>query len=90
MVVGIPDLLQEADVLKGQPLTFTTESSTVLMLIQINLLLTFLRSGGQLCALEDYCTQVAVMTGHLASTGSFKWSSSKVSAILISNHHEGW
>ena len=57
--------------LEGKPFTFTTEESGVRF--QINLLMTFLRSGGQFCALEDYWTQVGIATGHSASIADFNW-----------------
>ena len=38
--------------------------------IQINLLITFLKSGGQLCALEDYWPQVGDATEHSASVAA--------------------
>ena len=61
------------DVVEGKPFTFTTVSSRTL--IQIELLLIFLRGGGQLWTLEQYWTQVGVLTGHSASTAAFNWSS---------------
>ena len=60
-------------VVVGKPFTFTTASSRTL--IQIELLLIFLRGGGQLWTLEEYWTQVGVLTGHSASTADFNWSS---------------
>ena len=62
------------DVGEGKPFTFTSASSRAL--IQIELLLIFLRGGGQLWTLEEYWTQVGVLTGHSASTADFKWSAS--------------
>ena len=56
MELDVPDLDFRkpfySDVLEGKPFTFTSEESCVR--IQINLLATFLKSGGQLWALEDY------------------------------------
>ena len=60
------------DVLEGKPFTFTTEESQVR--IHINLLMTFLKSGGQLWALEDYWNQVGIATGHSAAIADFNWS----------------
>ena len=60
------------DVIKKKPFTFTSATSQVL--IQIYLLLIYLRGGGQFLALEDYWTQVGVLTGHSASTADFNWS----------------
>ena len=65
------------DVLEGKPFTFTTEEDRIR--IQINLLTIFLRSGGQLWALEDYWTQVGVATGHSASIADFNWSPAHIS-----------
>ena len=68
------------DVVEGKPFTFTTASSRTL--IQIDLLLIFLRGGGQLWTLEKYWTQVGVLTGHSASTVVFNWSSSCISVSI--------
>ena len=62
------------NVVEGKPFTFTSANSRTL--IQIELLLIFLRGGGQLWTLEEYWTQVGVLTGHSASTADFNWSSS--------------
>ena len=51
--------------LEGKPFIFTAEESRVR--IQINLLRTFLKSGGQLWAFEDYWTQVGIATGPSAA-----------------------
>ena len=61
------------DVVEGKPFTFFTASSRAL--IQIEFLLIFLKGGGQLWTLEEYWTQVGVLTGHSASTADFNWSS---------------
>ena len=68
------------DVVEGKPFTFTSANSRTL--IQIELLLIFLRGGGQLWTLEEYWTQVGVLTGHSASTADFNWSSSYISVSL--------
>jgi len=68
------------DVIDGKPFTFTSASSRTL--IQIELLLIFLRGGGQLWTLEEYWTQVGVLTGHSASTADFNWSSSYISVSI--------
>ena len=60
------------DVLEGKPFNFTPEESRVR--IQINLLMTFLKSGRQLWALEDYWTQLGIATGHSAAIADFNWS----------------
>ena len=65
------------DVVEGNPFTFTSANSRTL--IQIELLLIFLRGGGRLWTLEKYWTQVGVLTGHSASTADFNWSSSYIS-----------
>ena len=65
------------DVLEGKPFTFTTGESS--MRIQINLLMTFLNSGGQFWALEDNWNQVGDATGHSASIADFNWSPAHVS-----------
>ena len=64
-------------VVEGKPFTFTTASSRTL--IEIELLLIFLRGGGRLWTLEDYWTQVGVLTGHSAD---FNWSSSCISVSI--------
>ena len=68
------------DVVEGKPFTFTSASSRTL--IQIELLLIFLRGGGQLWTLEEYWTQVGVLTGHSASTADFNWSLSHISVRI--------
>ena len=68
------------DVVEGKPFTFTSASSRTL--IQIELLLFFLRGGGQLWTLKEYWTQVGVLTGHSASTADFNWSSSHISVRI--------
>ena len=68
------------DVVEGKPFTFTSANSRTL--IQIELLLISLRGGGQLWTLEDYWTQVGVLTGHSASTDDFNWSSSYISVSM--------
>ena len=68
------------DVVEGKPFTFTSASSRTLS--QIELLLIFLRGGGQLWTLEEYWTQVGVLTGHSASTADFNWSSSHISVRI--------
>ena len=69
----VPDLDFERpffyDVLEGRPFTFTTEESRGR--IQIDFLMTFLQSGGQLWVLEDYWTQVGIATGHSAAVADF-------------------
>ena len=65
------------DVLEGKPFTFTTEESRVR--IQINILMTFLGSGGQLWALEDYWTQVGIVTGQSESIADFNSSPARIS-----------
>ena len=68
------------DVVEGKPLTFTSANSRTLL--QIELLLIFLRGGGQLLTLEEYWTQVGVLTGHSGSTADFNWSSSYISVSI--------
>ena len=68
------------DVVEGKPFTFATASSRTL--IQIELLLIFLRGGGQLWTLLENWTQVGVLTGHSASTVDFNWSSSYISVSI--------
>ena len=81
MELDLPELSHKRpfyyDVLEGKPFTFTTEDDRIR--IQINLLTIFLKSGGQLWALEDYWTQVGVATGHSASIADFNWSPARVS-----------
>ena len=66
------------DVVEGKPFIFTSASSRTL--IQIELI--FLRRGGQLWTLEEYWTQMGVLTGHSASTADFNWSSSYISVSI--------
>ena len=68
------------DVVEGKPFTFTSASSRTVL--QIELLLIFLRGGGQLWTLEEYRTQVGVLTCHSASTADFNWSSSYISVRI--------
>ena len=68
------------DVVEGEPFIFTSAGSRTL--IQIELLLIFLRGGGQLWTLEEYWTQVGVLTGHSASTADFNWSWSFISVSI--------
>ena len=67
------------DVVERKPFTFTSVNSRTL--IQIELLI-FLRGGGQLWTLEEYWTQVGVLTGHSASTADFNWSSNHISVRI--------
>ena len=68
------------DVVERKPFTFTLVNSRTL--IEIELLLIFLRGGGQLWTLEEYWTQVGVLTGLSASTADFNWSSSYISVSI--------
>ena len=68
------------DVVEGKPFAFTSASSRTL--IQIELLLIFLRGEGQLWTLEEYWTQLGLLTGHSASTADFNWSSSHLSVRI--------
>ena len=70
------------------PFTFTTEESCVR--IQIILLMTFLISGGQLCALEDFWTQVVIATGQSAAIVDLNCSPAHISVSnfgFSSNFH---
>ena len=81
MELDLPELLHKRpfyyDVLEGKLFTFTAEEDR--LHIQINFLTIFLRSGGQLWALEDYWTLVGVATGHSASIADFIWSPARIS-----------
>ena len=81
MELDLPELLHKRpsyyDVLEGKPFTFTTEEYRIR--IQVNLLTIFLRSAGQLWALEDYWTQVGVAIGQSASIAHFNWSPARIS-----------
>ena len=81
MELDLPDMSHKRllyyDALEGKPFTFTTEEDRIR--IQINLLTIFLKSGGQLWALEDYWTQVGVATGHSASISDYSWSPARIS-----------
>ena len=84
MEVDVPDLCYERpiyyEVVEGKPFTFTTEST--LIRIRIELVLIFLKSGGQLWAPDDYWTQVGVLTEHSAATADFNWSPSQISVSV--------
>ena len=68
------------DVVEGKPFFFTTELTRVR--IQVELLLIFLESDGQLWALDDYWTPVSVLTGHSAATADFIWCPSHISVSM--------
>ena len=68
------------DVIERKPFTFTSASSRTLL--QIELLLIFLSGVGQLWTLEEYWTQVGVLTDHTASTADFNWSASFFSVSI--------
>ena len=68
------------DVVEGKPFIFTSASSRTL--IQIELLLFFLRGEGQLWTLEEHWTQVGLLTGHSVSTADFNLSSSHISESI--------
>ena len=57
------------DVVEDKPFTFTTKKDRVGF--QIQLLMTNLTSGGELWDLEDYWTQVGLLTGHSATVADF-------------------
>ena len=84
MELDVPDVCYKRpfyyDVFEGKPLIFKTESTRIR--IQIYFLLIFLKSGGQLWALDDYWTKVGVLTGHSAATADFIWSPSHVSISM--------
>ena len=85
MELEVPDVCYKRpfyyDVIEGKPFTFTTESTRIR--IQIELLLIFLKSGGQLWALDVYWTQVGVLIGHSAATADFNWSPSHISVSVM-------
>ena len=58
-----------------------TEESRVQ--IQINLLKTFLKSGGQLCLLEEYWTQMGIAISHFASIVDFIWNPAHISGSVF-------
>ena len=60
------------DVLEGRPFMFTRVVDWVR--IQLHVLTTLLRGGGQLWALEDFWTQVGNLSGNSAATCDFNWS----------------
>ena len=68
------------DIIEGKPFTFTSASWPIL--IQIELLLIFLRGGGQLWTLEEYWFQMGVLPGLSASTAEFNWSASFISVSI--------
>ena len=81
MELDLPEFLHKIpfyyDVLEGKPFMFTTEEDRIR--IQINFLTIFLKSGGQLWALEEYWIQVGVGSGHSASLADFIWSPARIS-----------
>ena len=84
MELDVPDLCYKRpfyfDVIEGKPFASTAESSRIR--IQIELLLIFFKSGGQLWALVDYWTQVGVLIGHSAATAVFNWSPLHISVSM--------
>ena len=84
MHLDVPELYHKRpfyyDIVEGKPFIFTSASSRTL--VQIELLLIFLRGGGQLWTLEEYWTQVGALTGHSASTADFNCSLSNVSVSI--------
>ena len=58
------------DVFDGKPFTFTGENRRVG--IQIQMMMIFLKSGGELWVLEDYWTQVVVSTVQCAAVADFR------------------
>ena len=69
------------EVLEGKRFTFKTEESRVRL--QNNFLVTFLKSGGQLRALEDYWTQLSIATGHSVSIADVIWSPAHISVCIF-------
>ena len=76
MELDVPDLdvkrLFYYHDLEAKPFTVTTEESRVRM--QISLVMTFMKSGGQFRTLEDYWTQMIIATGHSAAIAEFNGS----------------
>ena len=66
--------------IKGKTFIFTIKSTRIR--IQIELLMIFLKSGGQLWAVDEYWTQVGVLTGHSAATADFNWSPLHISVSV--------
>ena len=85
MELNVPDLDFKRpfyyDVLAGKHFTFTTEESHDR--IQINWLMTILKSGGRLWALEDYWTPVGIATGYSAAIADFNWSLAHISVSIF-------
>ena len=85
MELDVPDLDFKKpfyyDVLEGRTFIFTTEESRVR--IQMNLLMTCSKSGGQLWVLEDYWTQVGIATGHSAAVADFNWRPAHISVSIL-------
>ena len=80
----MPDLCYKRpfyfDVIERTPFFFTTESTRIP--VQIELLLIFLKSCGQLCTPDGYWTQVGDLNGHSAATADFTWSPSDISVSM--------
>ena len=84
MHLEVPELVHKCpfyyDVIERKPFTSTSANSRTL--IQIELLLIFVKGGGQLWTLVEYWTQVGMLTGHSASTADFNWSASYISVSI--------
>ena len=65
------------DVLQGKPFVFTSVEDQVR--IQIQLLTTFLKGGGQFWVLEDFWNQVGILTCNASLTSHFNWSHEHIS-----------
>ena len=99
MELDLPDLSHKIRfyyvVLEVKPFTSTTEEARIG--VRTNLLTFYIKSGGQLWALEEYWTQVGVATGHPASIADFNWSPARISVsnfgffrdfiVIVLYHH---
>ena len=69
------------DVADGEPFTFTTENSRVV--IQLQLLMTFEKSSGKTWGLEDYWTQASVLTGNSAAVVTLVGAPNESVSVII-------
>ena len=70
------------DVLEGNPFMFTSVEYRIR--IQLQLMTTFLRGGGQLWVLEDFWTQVGILAQNSAATCDWNWSQEHISVSSLS------
>ena len=65
------------DVVEAKPFKITSEEDCDR--IQVQLLTTFLKGGGQLWVLDDLWTQLGILTVNSASTSDLNWNQERIS-----------